>query len=574
MPLYLMPTEPSSGELHLTNARYVQGSYFVVKDLTELNEFYVAGSPEVKIDEEDGTRTVEWKTNGTIVKGSLCYCQDNNTFYQYNGAAWVTFNFGGGGGGDGGGGSTPVEPPEDPITYLRFSSISNDEYAVFGVKDPDDTEGLKTQDVFENLVIPSSYEGKPVTYIAGGAFACCSKLKSVKIPNSIKEIGERAFLNCTSLQGVEIPDSVKKIGYDIVLDDGRIGFGGEVFEGCTSLEWVTIPKSVEIMGYDIFAGCTFDKLTIYCETPTEPPGNKWCNTEGLYWNPLGCRVLYNNRVEQIKDRTTVTHNGLTYSSSKGLLVKFNQDKTACSIIDVGSCTDTDVVIPSTYGGLPISSIGSRAFQNCHSIASVLIGNNITDISEYAFYNCTNLTTVELPEGFRTLAYTGSGAAFGNCTKLESVTIPESVKYVGKNIFIGCVNATIYCAAETKPPLWNANWNPSNCEVVWSAPVGGITLDTISQLRIRCKNLETRCSNLETKLNTAINRLWENEKFIYELLFAIAVYEDVSDDVKVWMTKYEDVANIHAPDGTLYDIGKYASLGDAEKTELYTKYIDP
>ena len=62
------------------------------------------------------------------------------------------------------------------------------------------------------LVIPSSYQGKPVTSIGDLAFEGCSSLASVIIPDSVTSIGGWAFEGCSSLASVIIPDSVTSIG--------------------------------------------------------------------------------------------------------------------------------------------------------------------------------------------------------------------------------------------------------------------------------------------------------------------------------------------------------------------------
>ncbi|MDE6736923.1 MAG: leucine-rich repeat domain-containing protein, partial [Treponemataceae bacterium] len=53
------------------------------------------------------------------------------------------------------------------------------------------------------------------------------------------------------------------------------------------------------------------------------------------------------------------------------------------------CTSlTDVTIPEG-----VTSIGVRAFEGCTSLTSVTIGDDVTEIGEYAFYDCTSLTTI-------------------------------------------------------------------------------------------------------------------------------------------------------------------------------------
>ena len=93
------------------------------------------------------------------------------------------------------------------------------------------------------LVVPSTYEGKPVTSIGGSAFYVCTSLTSVTIPDSVTSIGEDAFRGCSNLSSVWIPDSVTNIG-------------NHAFAGCSSLTSMTIPDSVTSIGIRAFSGCS------------------------------------------------------------------------------------------------------------------------------------------------------------------------------------------------------------------------------------------------------------------------------------------------------------------------------
>ena len=55
-----------------------------------------------------------------------------------------------------------------------------------------------------------------------------------------------------------------------------------------------------------------------------------------------------------------------------------------------------VTIPSTINGLPVTTIGVAAFENCR-LTSVLIPNSVTSIGDYAFANCAALSSVAIPE---------------------------------------------------------------------------------------------------------------------------------------------------------------------------------
>ncbi len=116
------------------------------------------------------------------------------------------------------------------------------------------------------LVIPSSYQGKPVTKIGDDAFYRCRSLTSVTIPDSVTSIGGWVFSGCSSLTSVTIPDSVTSIGWDafqdcssltsVTIPDSVTSIGNFAFEYCSSLTSATIPDSVTSIGHWAFDGCS------------------------------------------------------------------------------------------------------------------------------------------------------------------------------------------------------------------------------------------------------------------------------------------------------------------------------
>ena len=102
-----------------------------------------------------------------------------------------------------------------------------------------------------------------------------------------------------------------------------------------------------------------------------------------------------------------------------------------------SGTSANVIIPSYYKGYNVTSIGSSAFYNCSGLTSVIIPDNVTSIGNYAFYNCSGLTSVTIGNSVMSI---GERTFYG-CRGLTSVAIPDSVTSIGWNAFYGCSGLT-------------------------------------------------------------------------------------------------------------------------------------
>lgn len=153
--------------------------------------------------------------------------------------------------------------------------------------------------------------------------------------------------------------------------------------------------------------------------------------------------------------TAVTENGQYGDSAHPLTaITVNVPTSSGGSEDFAKMIDrsiTDAVIPNTVTeigqyaftrctnltGVTIQNnvkrINNGAFQYCSSLSSITIPNSVTAITDYAFQYCTSLSNITLSNSVSGLAY----GLFDGCTSLSSVTIPSSVTGIGWNVFSNC-----------------------------------------------------------------------------------------------------------------------------------------
>lgn len=329
-----------------------------------------------------------------------------------------------------------------------------------------------------------------VTAIEANAFYQCSALEEITIPEGVTTIGEFAFYECTALTELTISSSVTSIGKaafhgcvgltELELPKGLETIGEAAFEGCENLRWVRLPETVtHIEGFafnhcknveTIYFGGTIAQweavekgygwdpnytFKVICEGECIVNGHRWveatCTTPKTceYCGMIGGEALGHDYVDDFCTRC-----GEQAEPSEGL--EFSIAFGECSVIGMGTCTDTVLRIPNYHEGLPVTRIDPNVFQGHTELTEVYMGSNMVHVSSSAFMGCTGLTKVQIGDNVKYIwdyAFEGCAAleevilgeklqsigarAFYGCESLKSITIPDSVTEIGGSAFSGC-----------------------------------------------------------------------------------------------------------------------------------------
>ena len=335
--------------------------------------------------------------------------------------------------------------------------------------------------------------GEQVESIGKYAFAYCSGLQTVVIPNSVTSLGEGAFYCCDNLSAITIPEHVTSIGNrafyscdnlnSVVILGNITEIAVNTFSWCTSLASVTIPSSVTSIGNSAFYNCSgLESITCQALTPPTCSGNSFYGvpTTMTVWIPCHGYEAYSNQTPwssfnlmsplptlQVQSANDVWGNAqivqevdcdsmaiISASANLGYeftrwsdgnadnprTIKLIQDTTFTAEFAMaysGKCGDD---LYWAYSNKEVKITGTGAMYNYtdgtmpwtllrDSIMTVRVGNNATSIGEYAF---------------------------ANTPKLAKLYIGANVEDIGAYAFTGCRRLyDIYCYP-TYPPFAESN----------------------------------------------------------------------------------------------------------------------
>ena len=268
--------------------------------------------------------------------------------------------------------------------------------------------------VGEELVVPATYKGLPVTEVGDYAFSYADARK-IALPESVQRVGYQAFSRCSAKE-IVLPQKMQSLGdaafyycmelQKINLPDGIDRVGDSAFSYCISLREITIPDSVIEIGYEAFDHCSLlTRVTL---------GK---NLERIDYAFFRCDRLfevYNRSVLPVAADGTNKYGGLA-KNAKNLYeigtgyskinttengIRYFTDTDKVYLLDYYG-TETEIALPETIGGKPcVPAI--YAFNDAENIRKLTVPGSIKNIPYNCFSGMPDLTEVILEEGVESI----------------------------------------------------------------------------------------------------------------------------------------------------------------------------
>ena len=285
----------------------------------------------------------------------------------------------------------------------------------------------------EKVTVPAgvSFTTKGTGTIHGSSlFRGAANLKEVEFLGKITHVPNYFFDGCSSLTTIKGFENVEYIS-------------GYVFRGCKGIESMDLSKVTFIYSY-AFDGCSNLKSVTLGEGLTQLGGSTTSVTSAYYvfrgtaleeiTIPASLNILTAGAFDACENLKKVTLCGATKVGHYAFRDCPNLTEVVGieNVASLGNQVFTRCTSLKTIDVSSATSFGTQVFDGCTALSEVKLNSNWTSLGNYTFRNCSSLKTVELPENLATL---GTGIFQGS--GLVSLNLPEGVVSIPKSAFADC-----------------------------------------------------------------------------------------------------------------------------------------
>lgn len=320
----------------------------------------------------------------------------------------------------------------------------------------------------EELVIPDS-----VTSIGSGAFQNCGSITSLKLPDNdaFDTIEQYTFAQCMSLKSVEIPQNIKEIGnyaFNVCMQlnltfaesDTPLTIGDSAFAMCVNLNSqsggkLTIPNNVTKIGVNAFNNCQITSLDLGDRVEshlTEIKDNAFNACTSLRGNivipdsvtTIGSQIFLNCTGLSSGSYDLTIGNGLKTIASDRFFSSGQMPRAKFRNLTIGSgvekIADNAFMNQIIFTGelifeqdSQLTSIGKNAFRECGFTGNLTIPESVNEIKNEAFYGCGFNGSLTINYGNNPNTVTIGEGAF-NKVRFTGTLDLTSVREIGQNAF--------------------------------------------------------------------------------------------------------------------------------------------
>ena len=258
----------------------------------------------------------------------------------------------------------------------------------FYLNEDKNSYGVRSFNASGTVVIPTTYQGKPVTSIY--SFNGSTEMKKLYIPHTILSINRGAFNNCPNLLTIEVSSyNPNYASFDNALYNKDLS---ELLRFPQARKNLSLSSNVVVIGEYAFYECDLSSVL------------NWPNTI-----------------------TTIEYGAFMKAKTRQAFV-LPSNVTSIGVSAFESCLFKNVTL-----GNKVTEIKDSAFKRCENLIDITIPASVQTIEDQAFYECSSLVNIKVSNG---LVSVGS-EAFAYCTNLDSFYVPETLTNLETDAFRKC-----------------------------------------------------------------------------------------------------------------------------------------